>query len=301
MATAVLSQPKPKLARRRIAWARLPRQVVFYAVLIAGAFLSLAPFLWLMGVAFRPLEEAYVNPMPLLPRHLTLENLTLVLQNFTRAASLLDLYRNSIIISGVTVAFVVICTAFSGFAFSRLQFPGRDLLFWVVTLGMWVPISTAMPALYQMLSSWGLMDTLAALILPYTGWQMALGNFIMRSAFAGIPKELEDAATIDGASTFQLWRDVMLPLAASSLVTVAIFTFVPVWGEYLLAFTFTTKPEAMPISIGIRLLNPGAGTGEWTFPVAATAMLISFLPPMLIYFGLQRWFTKGLMEGALKF
>jgi ABC-type glycerol-3-phosphate transport system permease component len=189
----------------------------------------------------------------------------------------------------------------SGFAFSRLRFLGRDLIFWAVTIGMWMPLSTALPALYQMLSGFDLIDTLLGLILPYSGWHLALGNFIMRSAFSAIPKDLEDAATIDGAGTFRLFREIMLPLVSSSLVTVAIFTFVPVWGEYLLAFTFTSKVDAMPISIGIRLLNPGAGTGEWTFPVAATATLISFIPPMLIYFGLQKWFTKGLMEGALKF
>ncbi len=282
-------------------WNVLTRQTIFYLVLIVGAFLSLAPFLWLMGVAFRPVEEAYVVPMDLVPRHLTLENLELVLERFTRATSLVMLYRNSIIITGATVLFVVFCTTLSGFAFARLRFPGRNLIFWLLTIGMWMPISTALPALYQMMSSLDLIDTLPGLILPYTAWNLALGNFIMRSAFSSIPKDLEDAATIDGASTLRLFRDVMLPLASSSLVTVAIFTFVPVWGEYLLAFTFTTRVDAMPISIGIRLLNPGAATGEWTFPVAATAALISFIPPMIIYFGLQRWFTKGLMEGALKF
>ena len=279
----------------------LTPQIIFYAVLIVGALLSLAPFLWLMGVAFRPVEEAYVVPMNLIPRHLTLENLQLVLDRFTRATSLVMLYRNSIIITGMTVFFVVTCTTLSGFAFSRLKFPGRDIIFWLVTIGMWMPLSTALPALYQMLSGFDLIDTLPGLILPYTGWNLALGNFVMRSAFSAIPKDLEDAATIDGAGIFRLFREIMLPLVSSSLVTVAIFTFVPVWGEYLLAFTFTSKVDAMPISIGIRLLNPGAGTGEWTFPVAATATLISFIPPMLIYFGLQKWFTKGLMEGALKF
>ncbi len=115
------------------------------------------------------------------------------------------------------------------------------------------------------------------------------------------PRDIEDATIIDGASTIQSFRLVMLPLAASSLVTVAIFTFVPVWGEYLLAFTFTSTASAMPISIGIKLLQPGPSTGEWTFPVAAAAALLAFIPPLAIYFGLQKWFTKGLMEGALKF
>ena len=300
---AATTMNKPTVSRR-FAWdrtGRVARRTVFYVILIAGAFLSLAPFLWLMGVAFRPVQETYTTPMNLLPHSLTLENLQMVMDRFSRTTSLFALYRNSLIIAGVTVALVVICTAFSGFAFARINFPGRTFFFWLVTIGMFIPLSTALPALYQLLSRFDLIDTLMGLILPYTGWQLALGNFIMRSAFAAIPKDLEDAALIDGATTWQLFSQVLLPLAASSLVTVAIFTFVPVWGEYLLAFTFTSTLKSMPISIGIKLLSPGPATGEWTFPVAAMAALISFIPPLVIYFGLQRWFTKGLMEGALKF
>ncbi len=106
-----------------------------------------------MGVAFRPPEEAYITPMPLLPRHLTLENLIDVLERFTRATSVVTLYRNSIIIGGVTVGLVVLATACSGFAFSRLRFPGRDIFFWVVTIwhvyaaehGTAGPLSDALP------------------------------------------------------------------------------------------------------------------------------------------------------------
>jgi len=93
----------------------------------------------------------------------------------------------------------------------------------------------------------------------------------------------------------------MIPLTTPSVVTVAILTFVPIWGEYLWAFTFTNTVQAMPMSVGIKLLQAGPEMAEWTFPVAAMAVLVSFIPPLLIYIGLQRWFTKGLMEGALKF
>jgi ABC-type glycerol-3-phosphate transport system permease component len=137
--------------------------------------------------------------------------------------------------------------------------------------------------------------------MPYTGWFLSLTTFIMRSAFASIPRDLEDAAVIDGASPFRLFSRVMFPLVTPSVVTVAILTFVPVWGEYLYAFTFTSSQSAMPMSIGIKFLQSGPAQGEWTFPVAAMAVILSFIPPMLIYIGLQRWFTRGLLEGALKF
>jgi len=211
------------------------------------------------------------------------------------------LYRNSLVITGVAVLSVVIISSLAGFVFARLEFPGRNVIFWAVVASMFMPRSMAIPGLYEILQRLHLVDTLPGLFLPYTAWFLSLSTFIMRSAFASIPQDLEDAAIVDGCSTFRLFWQVMMPLVTTSVVTVAIFTFVPVWGEYLWSFTFTSTVHAMPMSVGIKLLQAGPEMGEWTFPVASMAVIISFIPPLLIYIGLQRWFTKGLLEGALKF
>ena len=268
-----------------------------HAFLIAVALFSLAPIIWLLTIAFRPVEETYVTPMKLLPSSFTLDNTTLVIEKLPKLSIL---YRNSIIITGVTVTAVVILTSLAGFVFARFKFPGKDILFWLVVAAMFMPKSMMIPGLYEVLRTFKLIDSLPGLYLPYTGWFLSLNLFIMRSAFQGIPRDLEDAAVIDGASKLQLYR-LMLPLVAPSIVTVAILTFVPVWGEYLYAFTFTSKLSSMPMSVGIKFLQAGPAQGEWTFPVASMAVIISFIPPLIIYLGLQRWFTKGLMEGALKF
>lgn len=266
--------------------------------LIGVALFSLGPVIWLLSIAFRPVEETYVTPMKLLPRTLTLENTRLV---FEQLPQMVVLYRNSLVITGVAVLSVVIISSLAGFVFARLEFPGRDLIFWAVVASMFMPRSMAIPGLYEILQRLQLVDTLPGLFLPYTAWFLSLSTFIMRSAFASIPQDLEDAATVDGCSPIRLYWQVMMPLAMTSVVTVAIFTFVPVWGEYLWSFTFTSSVHAMPMSIGIKLLQSGPATAEWTFPVASMAVIISFIPPLLIYIGLQRWFTKGLLEGALKF
>jgi len=273
-------------------------KVLQHVFLIGVGLFSLGPVLWLLGIAFRPIEETYVTPMNLLPRTLTLENTEFV---FKKLPQLVNLYYNSFIIVGVTVISVVIMSSLAGFAFGRLEFPGRDLIFWVVMASMFMPRSMAIIGLFNILHMFRLLDTLPGLFLPYTAWFLALNTFIMRSAFTSIPKEMEDAARIDGCSLWQLFWKIMMPLARTSTVSVAIFTFVPVWGEYLFAFTFTSTMKAMPISIGVKLLQTGAFSADWTFPVAAMAVLISFIPPLIIYIGLQRWFSKGLMEGALKF
>jgi multiple sugar transport system permease protein len=269
-----------------------------HVCLIGIAFFILAPILWLIGIALRPEEQAYTTPMMLLPRSLTLENFAYIVR---RVPQMVILYRNSIVITGVTVASVVVISSLAGYAFARLQFPGRDIIFWLVMITMFMPRTMAIPSLYQLLSSLDLLETHAGLFLPYTAWWLPFSIFITRNAFASIPQDLEDAARIDGASPFRIYWWVMLPLIASSAVTVAILTFVPVWGEYIFAYTFTSSPKVMPMGVGIHLLKPGPETGEWTFPVAASATLAAFIPPLLIYVGLQRWFTKGLMEGALKF
>jgi ABC-type glycerol-3-phosphate transport system permease component len=269
-----------------------------HAFLLAIVFFSLSPILWLLGIAFRPVEETYQTPMKLLPQTLTLENTRVVIEKLPK---LVILYRNSFVITGVTVTAVVIITALAGFVFARIEFPGRDFFFWLVVAAMFMPKSMMIPGLYEVLRKLKIMDTLPGLFMPYTGWFLSLTTFIMRSAFASIPRDLEDAAVIDGASPFRLFSRVMFPLVTPSVVTVAILTFVPVWGEYLYAFTFTSSQSAMPMSIGIKFLQSGPAQGEWTFPVAAMAVILSFIPPMLIYIGLQRWFTRGLLEGALKF
>jgi ABC-type glycerol-3-phosphate transport system permease component len=266
--------------------------------LISVALFSLAPLLWLLSIAFRPVEETYIIPMKLLPSTLTLKNASLVLLMLPK---LVLFYRNSFIITGTSVLLILMISSLSGYVFARMKFPGRDVIFWVVVVSMFLPKSMSIPGLYEVLQKMDLIDTTTGLTFAYTGWFLSLSIYIMRSAFSSIPKDLEDAAVVDGCSPIRLYWQIMMPLVSPSLVTVAILTFVPIWGEYLYAFTFTTTLKAMPMSIGVQLLKPSPASGDWTFPVASMAILISFIPPLLVYFGLQRWFTKGLMEGALKF
>jgi ABC-type glycerol-3-phosphate transport system permease component len=266
--------------------------------LISIALFSLGPVIWLISIAVRPVEETYIIPMKLLPSTLTLDNARLVIQMLPK---LILFYRNSFIITGTSVTLILIISSLSGYVFARMKFPGRNILFWGVVISMFLPKSMSIPGLYEVLQKMRLIDTTTGLTLAYTGWFLSLSIYIMRSAFSAIPRDLEDAAVVDGCSPLRLYWQVMMPLVSPSLVTVAILSFVPIWGEYLYAFTFTTTLQSMPMSIGVQLLKPSPASGDWTFPVASMAILISFIPPLLVYLGLQRWFTKGLMEGALKF
>jgi ABC-type glycerol-3-phosphate transport system permease component len=267
-------------------------------VLLLGVFTSLAPFIWLLSISLRPVTETYVVPMPLLPSRLTLEHFA---DMTAMAPQMAIYYRNSFAITGFSVAAIVAISCLTGYAFARLRFPAREPLFWLVVTAMFLPSMIAVTPLYVLLSDLNLLDSWTSLILPYTGWYLPVSVFIMRGIFESIPREIEDAARIDGASAWQTFWRIMLPLGASGAIVVAIFAFVPIWGEYLFSSTFTSTSNAMPMSVGIKFFEPSPATGKYTFNVATAAALVMFVPSMLVYVTLQKWFTKGLMEGALKF
>lgn len=268
------------------------RQPFEHVLLLLLAVLLLAPFLWFVSVAFRPEQDLY----QLLPSRLTLENFPAMLD---RVPAMASYYADSFVITGVSIAIIVIASTMGGYAFARLPFRGRDKVFWIVVSTIFVPHATAVATLYLELVDFQLLDTRLGLILVYAAWQVAIGTLIMRSVFAQIPDELEQAARIDGASTWQiLWR-IYVPLAKGGVIVVCLISFVYIWGEYLFAFTFAGD-EVIPMSLGIRFFQPTASDPTYTFNVAAAAGLVMFIPSLVIYLVFQKWFSRGVLEGALK-
>jgi len=250
------------------------------------------PFIWLVSVALRPNSELY----QLWPSTVTFKNFC---EMAGRVPQMVSYYEDSIFISFGSVAAVAIISALSGYAFARLDFPGRDAIFWAVVFTTFIPPATAIASLYIELFDLKLLDTRLGLILVYTSWHLGVGSFIMRSAFAAIPRDLEDAARIDGASSFRILRTIMIPLSAGGMVVVSLLTFVYVWGEYLFASSFAGG-AVRPMAIGIKLFQPSGDDPRYSFNVAAAAGLLMFIPSIVIYVGFQKWFTRGLMEGAVK-
>ena len=154
-----------------------------YLFLSLFAFISLFPFLWLMGIAFRPESETYTSPVLLVPRTLTLDNFPLV---FERLPEMLVYFRNSFIITGLSVSLVVLVSALGGYALSRLRFRGKTIIFLLVVASMYMPRTIAMPSLYQLLFRLNLIDTYRGLILPYVAWHAAITTVLMRSVFQSV-------------------------------------------------------------------------------------------------------------------
>ncbi len=271
---------------------------IVHLLLIIGVMISMFLLFWLVCVSIKPVKETYSVPIKILPRSLTLDNFR---QMLFEIPLIVRYYANGLIVTFGAVGSILLVSALAGYAFARLQFPGRDLIFWAMIGTIFFPYTVSLPALYQLLYSLHLTDTLLGLILPYTALWLRLGTLIMRQVFLSIPHEIEDAAIIDGCSRIGAFWRVLLPLVSSGWAVVGIFTFVPIWGEFILAYTITSTPNSMPISIGLKMLQPNPAFGEWTLPVATSAALVVFIPSLVIFIIFQKWFTRGLTAGALKF
>ncbi len=260
--------------------------------LVLGCFAVLFPFVWFASIAFRP-ETQQFQPFP---TSLTLDNFREMTQRVPEMASY---YLDSVIVTGLTVIGVVVVAALSGYALSRSDFPGHKILFGLLTLTLFLPPVLAIAALYQELLLLGWLDTYQGLVLVYVAWFVSLGAFIMRTIFDGIPGEMIEAAVVDGANRWQIFRWVMFPLARGGAVVVALFTFIPAWGEFIFAFTFAGI-DVQPMALGIKAFTVSASDPDFSFPVAAAAALVMFIPAFAIYIIFQRWFSRGLLEGGLK-
>jgi ABC-type glycerol-3-phosphate transport system permease component len=282
---------------------------VIHLLMAFVAFLVLLPIIWIVATSFKNAQEFYTNSASLIPLNPSLVNFEYM---FTAIRDLPIYMRNSFILAIGTTSLQVFVSALAGYAFARMQFRGRDLIFILLLLSIFVPRAGGLMALYELMNFLKLRNSLFGLILLFASG-VPIPIFIMRQAFLAIPKEIEESALIDGAGWFQVFRRIALPLAASAIVVVAILSFVGVWSDYLVTYTLIDKSDQMTISVGIqKVLTISASyetataathlRGQFASEAADAAMLMfSAVPVVLVYGVLQRWFMRGLTEGALKF
>jgi ABC-type glycerol-3-phosphate transport system permease component len=282
------------ITRGRVLGRWLPT-LLRHAVLVFFVGFVLVPLLWIAFSSIKSVPEQYQVPATFFPQAPTFEHYGFVI---SKVPLLPVYYANSLTVAFVSTFGTVAIACLAGYAFGRLVFWGRDRVFWGLVVTLFLPTSiTSLFATYELIDFLGLLDTQLGLILPYTGMGMFFATVIMRSVFMGIPGELEDAARIDGAGPLQIFLRVMMPLAANGVVVVFILSFVSHWGEYLLARTLTNQ-KAITLPVAIAGFQP---QGEWYFSTMTAAYLLMFGPAFVVLAAIQRWFMKGLTEGAVKF
>jgi multiple sugar transport system permease protein len=210
---------------------------------------------------------------------------------------------NSFKVAIGSVIVQLITASMAGFAFARLRFRGRDLLFYMLIMMMFIPRAGGLMALYELMSWLKLRNSHLGLILLFPS-AISVALFIMRQNFLAVPRELEEAAVIDGAGTWRLFLNVDLPFVQGGLVVVAIFEFIYVWGEYLITLTLIDFPELETISIAVTKLR--GWSAHFTSSILAgygtesAAYVTAMVPVILVFVIMQKWFVRGLSEGIIK-
>jgi len=271
--------------------ARSPRRVQLpslfapfsYIVLTLLAAACLVPFVWMLLTAFKPDNEVFSRA--LLPSRLAWEN-------FPRAFAFFPFARflfNTMVVAVGSTGLHLVTSCLAAYAFARLRFRGREVLFLVYLGTLMVPQQVTIVPLFLMMQNIGWVDTFWALILP--GAFHALGVFLLRQFFMTIPRELEESAFIDGASRLRILWQIILPLSKPALATLAVFTFIREWNSFLWPLIVTTSPDMRMLSVGLSLFSGQYGT-EWHLLMAAAT--VTLLPTLLIFAFAQRYFVEGI-------
>ena len=208
-----------------------------------------------------------------------------------------EYFFNSLFYTTSVVVGVILVASMAAYAFSRLKFPGRNILFIVVISTMMIPIPGSFIALYVLLNKLGLINTRLGYILPQINGGLALGIFLLKTFFDKLPQDLEDAARIDGCNKFQVYLHVAMPLAKPAVAVLAVFNALAVWNEYLLANLVLSDPHLMPLQKGLMVFQ-GAHITE--YPLLMAGITISIIPILTLYFVMQRYIVAGITAGAIK-
>jgi putative chitobiose transport system permease protein len=257
------------------------RNVGIYALLLAIALIMVFPLLWLVSTSFKgPLENLLATPPRLLPQQPTLANY----REVWRTNPFGQYFLNSAIVAVLTVAANLLLCSLAAYPLARLSFVGRDALLALIVATIMIPFQVVMIPLYILAVNWGLRNTYFGLVLPYLA--SAFGIFLMRQAFQGVPKELEEAARMDGCSDLGIWWNVMLPATRPALVTLGIFVFIGTWGEFLWPLILLDRPERYTLPLGVARL---AGSFSLDWRLVAAGSILSVLPAILVFVLLQRY------------
>lgn len=264
---------------------------IFFIVL---CFATLVPILYALSVSLNAENSLLSSDFRFIPKQFTLDNYKAV---FTEQSVMLW-FKNSMILAVCTVVISLGAAIPAAYVFSRKRFAGRGAILEILLLLYSFPSVLSMFAIYKLLSPMGLVNSRIGLILVYTGTMAVFGLWNMKGYFDTIPIEIEEAAAIDGASSFQLVTKIVLPLAKPSILVTAVMILIYVWNEYLFAITFMTGAENYTLAAGLYSLQATEISGSW--PVFAAASLVVSAPILIIFFAVQRHMTSGLTAGGVK-
>ena len=266
-------------------------KILLYTILILYAVLTFYPFVWAIAASFKPYREIVSGDMSLIPNEFTLDNFRYVLG---RSSLFMRWFLNSVIISVIGTIINILLNTMAGYALTRLNFPGRERIYYGFLALMMVPAQVLLIPNYLILMNLGMLDSFSALILPAA---INIGNiFMMRQFFLSFPKDVEEAAAIDGLGRFQTFFRIVMPLAKPSIATQAVFIFMGFWNEFMKPMLYLTTPSKYTLTLGLQTFQSRNGGVRWDQTMAAS--VITIIPIVIIYLLFNKYFLQGVrMDG----
>lgn len=264
-----------------------------YAAILFYLGFALFPLYWLLKIAITPDRLIFTEGTALWPSNATLDNFAKVIWQ----TDFLRFFRNSLIVSLASAAITTVIAAGAGYAFSRFRFRGQKLIVALMLLTQMFPLLMIIAPIYKIVAALGLLNSLSSLILVYSAFNVPFATFLMQSFFDGIPKDLEDAAMMDGCTRFQALRKVILPLTLPGLGATLGFIFTAAWSEVLFALMLIRSENSMTFPVGM-LTFVSKFSVDWGQMMAAG--VLALIPSCLFFIFIQRYLVQGLTSGAVK-
>lgn len=270
---------------------RLGKNFLIHLFLIMVAITCLFPLFWMVRSSLMTMETVFTNKSLLPP--------TMHFENFVTAwveGNFGQYFLNSIIYTVTVVIGIVVVSSLAAYAFSRLAFPGKNIFFYMFLAAMMIPLPGSFVPLYVLMNKLGLVNTRIGYILCMINVGLSMSILLLKTFFDKMPKDLEDAARIDGCGRLGIWWNVALPLARPAIAVIVIFNSLNVWNEYILATLLLNDKALMPLQRGIMVFQ---GAHSVDYPVLMAALTITVIPIILVYLAMQKHIIKGLSSGAI--
>jgi len=266
---------------------------LLYVIMILLVALMLIPFAWILSTSLKSQQYILETPPRLIPDPLTFES-------YTGLAERMDLPRiifNSIFVAAATTAGQILVSAMAAYAFSRIQWRGRNLVFTLYLATMMVPSVVLVIPQFILIRQLGWMNTYTALIVP--SLFNAFGTFLLRQSFLGLPKDFEEAAFVDGANPFTIFWRILLPLNMPAIATLIVLSFMGSWNSYLFPLFVARREEVITLPVALATLQAGPrALTEWNLVMAGA--VITVLPILIVYLFAQKWFVQGVVSSGIK-
>lgn len=267
-------------------------RVIHYAIMVMITVLMLMPIGWMLGTSMRQSKESFVLPPSFWPTQFNLDNFKQVFH----AIPILKFAWNSLFITFLAAAFMVLFTSMAAYAFARINFKGKNILFIFMLAGLMIPVQSTIVPVFLIIRKLNLIDTKWALIV--TSIYYPLGLLMLRQFMMTIPKSYDEAAVCDGAGKLTIFFRVILPMSKSTIMVAFVMHFVSVWNNFFSAMIFLNSTAKMTLPLGITVLNTTDGNSN--MPLMTAAVLLTLIPPMIIYIFGQKYLMQGNMISGVK-